>query len=160
MNSLKRSVITALLLSLLLSLTGCIVIPLHGKYDIDKTDLSSVQIYDLRNCETHEYDFMEYDPPLYTVADEQVDDFLKDLSKIRFTDHIIIALMAIDPSFYYGDWVVRLNYTNGTWALLSSDGYSETFDKAGRYISSNHFGCDPKEWEKFVTAYLPAEASQ
>ena len=103
---------------------------------------------------------MEYDPPLYTVADEQVDDFLKDLSKIQFTDHIIIGLLAVDPSFYYGDWVVRLNYTDGTWTLLSSDGYSETFDKAGKYISSNHFGCDPDKWERFVTAYLPADVSQ
>ena len=64
MKSLKQSIIMVLLLSLLLSLTGCIVIPVQGKYDIDKTDLSSVQIYDLRNSETHEYDFMEYDPPL------------------------------------------------------------------------------------------------
>lgn len=160
MKSLKRSVITALLLSLLLSLTGCIIIPLHEKYTINKADLSSVQIYDLRNSETHECDFMEYDPPLYTVADEQVDDFLKDLSKIRFTDHIIIGLLAVDPSFYYGDWVVRLNHTDGTWTLLSSDGYSETFDKAGKYISSNHFGCDPDKWERFVTAYLPTDVSQ
>ena len=160
MKFLKQSIIMVLILSLLLSLTGCIVIPQFKKYDINKADLSSVQIYDLRDCETHYSDFTEYDPPLYAVADEQVEDFLKDFSKIQFTDYIIIGLLAVDPGFDYGDWVVRLNYTDGTWTLLSSSGYSETFDKAGKYVTSNHFGCDPNEWEKFVTAYLPADTSQ
>ena len=80
-----------------------------------------------------------------------------DLADIQFTDTFIIVLAAVDPSFYYGDWVVRINFTNGQYTFYSCGGYGETFDAEGNCISSTYFSCDDEELKTLVGKYYETE---
>ena len=148
----------ALALCLLISLTSCIIIPIKKQYSIDPEKVTSVQIYDMRNKGSYNEDhkfFTETETPVCTV--EKTADFLTDLSNITFTDSIIITIAAIDPSFNYGDWVVRINYSDGIYSLISDAGYSQTFDANGKSIDSNHYGCEDDEWDELISKYVPSD---
>ena len=148
----------ALILCLLVSLSSCIIIPLRKQYGIDPEKVASVEIYDMRNKNQYNSDgkfFAETETPVCSV--EKVADFLSDLSNITFTDSIIIVIAAIDPSFKYGDWVVRINYSDGIYSLISNAGYSQTFDANGEQIDSNHYGCESAEWNELISKYVPGD---
>lgn len=149
--------LSVLFLFVLVSFTSCIVIPMYKHYDIDSEKVSSIEIYDLRNSETYYYDFPGEELPVYTIEKDQMTDFLSDLSDIRFSDTIIITIAAIDPSFYYGNWVVRINYTDGSYAFISCGGYGATYDENHQRTDSNHFYCDDDEWHQFIGKYVPKE---
>lgn len=137
---------------LIVSLSGCIIIPLTKYYDISAEEVESVQFYDLRNEES----YMGLDPtlePVYTIPEEDIEAFLEDFSKLEFSDSIIIALAAVDPSFYYGEWVVRINFSNGQYTFYSCGGFGETFDAEGELISSTHFSCDCEELSNLIGKY-------
>lgn len=159
MKIFKLFLSVVLMLALSLSLVGCIVIPTYKRYDsIDAENVSSVDIYDLRDSETRfGGNIVETETPIYTLEKDQVDEFLSDLADIRFNNYIILVLAAIDPSFEFGEWVVRINHTDDSYMLISCGGYGESFDANGQIISSNHYGCDDEEWEAFVTKFLPEE---
>ena len=148
-------ILSFLSFTMLISLTSCIVT--YKYYDIDSEDVLSVGIYDLRDSETHYNDFLESETPVYTIEKEQMADFLNDLSDIRFSDTIIITLAAVDPSFYYGEWVVRINYTDGSYSLISCGGYGESYDINNKVTDSNHFSCEDDEWEQFIGKYVPKD---
>ena len=112
-----------LLLAIAFALTSCIVIPVTKYYNIPRNTVSSIDIYALL-CPD---DSMTFDistaTPYYTLSDDQIEGFLTDLLDIRFEDSIIITIAAVDPSFYYGDWVAQIHYTDGTYELISCAGY-------------------------------------
>ena len=158
MKIFRAAAICSLVLAMVISLTGCIVIPIHKRYDdIDREQVASVDVYDLRNSESHYSNFLETETAVYTLSEDQLDGFFSDLANIRFTDNLIITIAAVDPSFYYGDWVVRINYADGSYSLISCSGYGETYDANGQVIDSNHFGCDDDEWEQLVGKYVPED---
>ncbi len=137
------------------SLVGCIIIPQYTYYDdIDREQVSSVDIYDLRNGD-HSARFLETEVSVYTLTEYQLDSFFSDLADIRFANHIVIVLAAVDPSFYYDDWVVRINYTDGSYCLISCGGYGETYDANHQVIDSNHYSCDDEEWNQFIGKHVP-----
>ena len=152
---MKRVAICLLLLALVSVLTGCVIIPVEEHYDVPKKEqVHSVEIYDLREVSA-EMRLPEGLTPVYTLQKSQLESFWKDLKEISFTDHIIIVLAAVDPSFSFGDWVVRINYRDGNYTLLSSAGYNVTFNAQGKQEDRNHWSCDDEEWEQFVLKYLP-----
>lgn len=152
---LYRSFAAALMvLVLIVSLSGCIIIPLSKHYDISAEEVASVQFYDLRNQESTAYSgFDKTQQPVYTVPQEQTEEFLNDFSNLRFSDTIIIVLAAIDPSFSYGDWVIRINFSDGRYSFYSSRGYGETRDAESNFISSTHFSCDDEDLENLISKY-------
>ncbi len=139
------------------ALTGCIVIPQYKYYDISSDEVESVQIYDLRTSETYYGDFIEKDNPVYTLPEDIIDDFLTKLSEIRFKDSIIITIAAVDPSFTYDEWIARINYTDGSYDLISCDGYGQSYNENNEVTDTNHYGCDNEKWKEFITGYLPEE---
>lgn len=155
----RRQTLSLLILSLamLVTLTGCIVIPQYKQYDIAPEEVSSIEIHYLQERTQYREQSPGAETLAYTLEDAQKADFLSDLSDIRFSDAIIITIAAIDPSFSYGVWTVRINYTDGSYAFLSCDGYGETFDANDSRIEGNHFDCDDDEWEAFIRKYLPQE---
>lgn len=158
MKTLRFSLIVSLLLGLSIQLTGCIVIPNYKYYDdIDTANVTSVQIYDLRNVDVRDSRILDTHEPVYTLSPEQLESFWDDLASIRFNDPLIITIAAIDPSFGYDVWVVRINYADNTFSLISSGGFNQTFDENNQAIDSNHYNCDDEEWNKFIGRYLPAE---
>ena len=147
---------TLLILALLLSLSSCIVIPIYKNFDLDPETVSSVQIYDLRFGDSYYDDFLEQEFLLvHTLEASQTSDFLSDLAEIRFSKHLVIMIAAMDPSFHYGDWVVRVNYTSGAYSLISCDGYGTEYDANGELIKTHHFGCDREEWKDLIMRYIP-----
>lgn len=150
---MKRAfLICILFLTVLVSLTGCIMIPIHKQYDIDPKEVSSIEIYDLRGG-----GYLSAETLAYTIEEDQTEDFLRDLSDIRFTDHIIITIAAIDPSFDYGEWTVRVNYTDGSYSFISCAGYGETYDANNEVIDCNHFECETYKWKALIRKYVPEE---
>ena len=158
MKLYKRFAFAIITIFLLLSMCGCIIIPLSKYYDISAEDVTSVQFYDLRNAETAEYyGFYKDYEPVYTLPEEENADFLNDFAKLEFTDTIVIVLAAIDPSLTYGDWVVRINFSNGEYTFYSCGGYGETFDAEGNCIDTTFFSCDVAELETLIGKYYDIE---
>ncbi len=155
---MKRIVllITTILL-LMCVLTSCIIIPKYKNFDISSDTVSSIEIYDLRNSKTHYSDFLETETPAYKIAEKTNNDFLSDLKNIEFSDTIIITVAAVDPSFTYDDWVARINYNDGSYELISCDGYGEKFNENDEVTESHHFSCDNDEWHTFIEKYVPEE---
>ena len=159
MKAFRLVAICSLMLAMIISLTGCMIIPVHKYYDdIDREQVSSVDFYDLRNSETtRQSDFLKTETAVYTLPQDQLDGFFDDLANIRFTDRIIIVLAAIDSFGGYYDWVARINYTDGSYSLISCDEYGALYDATGQEISFNRFGCDDYEWEQFIGKYVPKD---
>ena len=155
---MKRIVLFILTVILVTStLTSCIVIPMYKKFEIDANTVASIEIYDLCEADSLYGGFVKTETPVYEIPTEKNTDFLNDLAKIRFSDTIIIVLAAIDPSFYYDEWTVRINYTDGSYELISADGYGQTYANYGEVIDSHHFGCDQEEWLAFIGKYIPED---
>ena len=155
---MKKIILSVMVSILLLSvLTGCIVIPLRHNFEINADEVESVDIYDLREVDTLYGDFVETEKPVYKIPADKNVEFLSELSKIEFSDSIVIVLAAVDPSFYYGEWTVRINYTDGSFELISSHGFGERFDKNGEIADTHHWGCDSEEWHEFISNYVPED---
>ena len=153
---LYKLFIVLLIFSLLLTFAGCI--SWSKKYDdIVPEDISSVEFYDLCDSDQRGSGFHKAITPVYSLPDEQLDNFLNALSTIRFTDGIILLPVAWDPSFDYGKWVVRLNYADGAYTFLSDHGFGESYDANNNLISSNHYGCDSDEWSALIIQFLPED---
>ena len=152
---MKRLVLLTITVLMISTLASCVVIPLHKRFEIDTNTVASIEIYDLCESDSLYGGFLKTETPVYEIPEEKVANFLNDLSNIRFSDTIIITIAAVDPSFYYDDWTVRINYTDGSYELISCDGYGETFDENGENTDSHHFGCDQNEWWMFIAQYVP-----
>ena len=154
MASCKRLVLGIMVLVLSLSLCGCLIIPISQHYDIPIEDVVSIQFYDLRGEDaSHYHGFHNSCEPVFTLAEEDKAAFLEDFSALEFTDTILIVLAAVDPSFEYGDWVVRFNFTNGRYGFCSYAGFGETFEADGSRISSTHLSCEKEELEALIRKY-------
>lgn len=155
---MKRiALLTVSIILIMCCLSGCIVIRRYRHFDIDPITVSSIQVYDLCDDDGWESQFLATDIPVYEISEEQTADFISDLNDIEFSDHLIITIAAIDPSFNYGEWTVRINYNDGTYELISDGGYGETYDSNNEWVSSHHWSCDAAEWEAFIGKYVPAD---
>ncbi len=146
-------IISAFILTI--SLCGCIAVPISKHYSYSSDEIDSIQFYDLRSSESEIYPgFDKSIKPAYTLPQEDIDDFLIDFSNLEFSDSFFIVLAAVDPSFSYGDWVIRINFTNNQYTFYSCDGYGETFDDKGNCISSTHFSCSDEDLDSLVNKYF------
>jgi hypothetical protein len=139
------------------AMTSCVIIPIYKNFEIDADTVASIEIYDLREADSLYSNFVKTESPVYEIPQEKKAAFLNDLAEIHFSDAIIIVLAAIDPSFYYDVWTIRINYTDGSYELISSDGYEEAYDSNGESVDIHHFGCDQEEWWAFIGKYVPED---
>ena len=92
MKPFKQFLFVLLTFVLIVSLSGCIIIPLTKYYDISSEEVVSVQFYDLRNQDSAHYSgFDTILEPVYTIPEEDTEDFLDDFeikeeNKINFPD--------------------------------------------------------------------------
>lgn len=159
MKRIKPVVLLFLTAAILLSLSGCIMIPQYESYDFSVDEVISIQFYDLRKPEDRGdfHQAVDSIDPVYTVSDEDTGKFLKDFSRLTFEDTIIITIAAVDPSFSFGQWVVRINFTNGNYTFYSCAGYGATFDSEGEWISDTHFSCDDEQLALLIRKYYEFE---
>ena len=90
------------------SLSSCI--KLHHKFDsIDKTNVTGIEIYDLRDDYYHDVGFYELIDPVYTLSPEQYADFLDTLTELNFTTGLIL-FASNDPTLdYCSTMVIKIN---------------------------------------------------
>ena len=154
MKRCKRILLTITAVLLAISLSGCIIIPMTKYYNLPIEEVASVQFYDLRNhADWQMPGFDDKCEPVYTLPEEDIEAFLKDFSKVKFSDTIVIMLASVDPSFSYGNWVVRINFTNGQYTFYSCGGFGETMDASGNTISTTHFYCKEEMLIQLIGKY-------
>ena len=159
--------ITALFAALLLlvSLTGCMFIPSWKQIDVryDASEIVSVELYHLTDSYSGRFngskiDQMEEDlDPIDTLDAENHEDFVKDLEKLVFTDHMIIVLAAMDPYYCYKGYTVKITYQNGDYDILSPIG--QLYDSGDDYQESR-WDCDEKKWERFIKDYFTVDGAE
>ena len=157
MKCIKIISLTVIFALISMSLSSCIV--LNHKFDnIDKTNVTSIEIYDLRDDYSHGVGFYELMDPVYTLSPEQHDDFLDTLTKLKFTT-VLIVIAANDPSLHYSDTMtVKINHSNGEFETVSPHGYAERYDPIEDSIHAWDYGsCDYSEWELLLKSVVPQE---
>lgn len=160
--------ITALFVALMLtfSLTGCVFIPSWKQVDVrhDTSEIVSVELYNLTVSYMGRFhgredciDQMEEElDPIDTLDAENYDDFVKDLEKLTFTDHLILVLAAMDPAYYYRGYTVKITYENGDYDILSPTG--QLYDSGEKYIEDG-WNCDEDKWNSFIEKYFAVNES-
>ena len=158
----NKSIVYCLLLFLItafvFSILGC-WIPSKEMYytDIDKEDVVSIEIFDCI-IEVDSYQSvgiatLKEKEPIYSLADAQIEPFLKDLSEIRFFSEGGLAIGAVDPSFNFGRRVVKISYQNGDCLYLSDRMYC-AMDSVDDKDYSYHCKPDEEEWESLINKYI------
>ena len=139
------------------ALSGCIILN-HKFDDIDKTNVTSIEIYDLRDDYYHDAGFYELMDPIYTLSPEQNAEFLDTLTRLRFTTALVV-FAANDPSLHYGyEMTVKVNHSDGSFKTVSPFGYSEHYDPASDSVGSWDYGsCDIAAWELLMKSVVPSE---
>ena len=157
MKCVKIVSITVIFALISTALSSCMV--LNHKFDyIDKTNVTSIEIYDLRDDYSHDVGFYELMDPIYTLSPEQHADFLDTLTKLEFTT-VLVLIAANDPNLSYADtMIVKINHSNGEFETVSPYGYAEQYDPNEDDIHAWDYGsCDYSKWELLLKSVVPQE---
>ena len=164
-----RKITTAFIaLLLVFSLSGCMFIPEWQKIDVryDPSEIVSVELYDLtqRSYDGRFYgldediDQMEEDlDPIDALNADKYADFVRDLMDLTFTDHFFVILVAaMDPSYSYYGYTVKITYQNGDYDIISRT--CQLYDKGEDY-NENTWNCDEDEWNSFIKSNFSVDTS-
>lgn len=157
MKCIKIITVALILALIATSLSSCMV--LNHRFDyIDKTNVTSIEIYDLRGDYHHDVGFYELMDPIYTLSAEQYADFLDTLTKLKFTSTLIL-IAANDPNLHYSNTMtVKINHSNGVFETVSPYGYAEQYDPNEDDIHAWDYGsCDDEKWELLLKSVVPEE---
>lgn len=157
MKCIKIISITVIFTLIAMSLSSCI--KLNHKFDnIDKTNVTSIEIYDLRDEYSHDVGFYELMDPIYTLSPEQHDDFLDTLTRLEFTT-VLIVIAANDPSLHYANTMtIKINHSDGSFETVSPYGYAEQYDPNEDSLDAWDYGsCDYSDWELLLQSVVPQE---
>lgn len=157
MKCIKIIAATVIFILIAMALSSCVV--LNHKFDyIDKTNVTSIEIYDLRDDYSHGAGFYELMDPIYTLSPEQHADFLDTLTKLEFTQMLVI-IAANDPSLQYTNTMtVKINHSNGGFETVSPYGYAERHGPDDDGVHAWDYGsCDYSEWELLLKSVVPQE---
>ena len=157
MKCIKLITATLIFTLIAISLSSCII--LHHKFDsIDKTNVTGIEIYDLRDDYYHDVGFYELIDPVYTLSPEQYADFLDTLTELKFTTALLL-IAANDPILHYGStMVIKINHSNGGFETVSPHGYAEQYDPDEDDIYAWDYGsCDDAMWELLLKSVVPEE---
>ena len=157
MKFIKIISITVIFTLIALSLSSCI--RLNHRFDsIDKTNVTSIEIYDLRDDYYHDAGFYELIDPVYSLSPEQYADFLDTLTELEFTS-VLILIAANDPNLSYSrTMTVKINHSNGVFETVSPYGYAEQYDPNEDSLDAWDYGsCDYSDWELLLQSVVPQE---
>ena len=156
---MKRIALVLLCVALLLSLTGCIWIPVWEKplHLYGDSPVTSVSLY-VVDQEIF-LDFQdgvlnldeEYDPIAF-LPEDQMEDFCENMQKLGFRNDVFIVLAAMDPAYlgHVGN-LIRVDYENGNFEVVCSE---RTYQYDGLQYSSAA-NCDTEKWNAFLAEYFP-----
>ena len=147
---MRKVLILFLVVVLAFSCTGCFQITLDRGYELhqDKSQIKSISL-----CVEFRGDPLKQ---FKTLDPSQFDVFIDDLEALPFADKWLIVLLpaAIDPSFYFGKYVIRFEYLDGSVEHISDFGYQEyTAGDTGR-LQSEHYSIAEDPWYDFLEKYF------
>ena len=157
MKCIKTITVILIFALIATSLSACMKVS-HRFDDIDKTNVASIEIYDLRGDYSHDAGFYELMDPVYTLSPEQHADFLDTLTKLKFTT-VLILIAANDPSLHYSNTMtVKINHADGSFETVSPYGYSEQYGSNEDDLHAWDYGsCDYSKWELLLKSVVPSE---
>ena len=156
---MKRTALVLFCVALLLSLTGCIWIPvwekplnLYGDSPVTSVSLYVVENEIVMDVQDGVLNLDEDYEPVAVLSDDQMEDFCKNAQKLGFRDDIVIIPVAMDPVYwsYYGN-LIRVDYENGSFEVICSHGLY-WYDGKQHYSAAN---CDTEKWNAFLAEYFP-----
>lgn len=171
---MKKALFIIIASLLIISLTGCIIIPL--KPDIELThgidSIEKIEIYDVpgnvniiemwgRSTEDwyaeHSESFVfverissELEPSAY-IPEEDYEDFLDGLCNLPFEDYVIIVLAAMDPAYHYSSPLIIITYDDGNADIISAVGQCFGVNEGEGFERS--FDCDEEIFKEFIKEY-------
>ena len=147
---MRKVLILFLVVVLAFSCTGCFQITLDRGYELhqDKSQIKSISL-----CVEFRGDPLKQ---FKTLDPSQFDVFIDDFEALPFADKWLIVLLpaAIDPSFYFGEYVIRFEYLDGSVELISDCDFQEYKSVDAAYSQTEHYSIDKDPWYDFLEKYF------
>ena len=159
---MKKFILTLTIMSLLcLSLAGCIAWKTSEDYELlqDISNIESIRIYSTNYSSDRIYDYSDPEDPcgalLGEILYEQFSQFVDELIGLSFVDeHLIILFpVAFDPNFYYGNYIVKIEYSDGSCELIS-DIIQRQFTVDEDYPDTIRYVIDAEHWLAFLQKWV------
>ena len=153
----KRFVIVVLALSMMFTLSGCIYVTIDEYYEIahDTPEIESIALYMTSQEEDAQINEL-IETPVAEISPDDFDEFVDDLEKLPFVNGMYIMLAAMDPSFFFGDYVIKINYKNDDYELISNSSFQQVYYANGE-IDDLHYSIDDTAWAGFLQKYFGIE---
>ena len=158
---MKKIVLTVIAVSIVcMFLSGCIHWETEVNYELlhDISQIQSIRVYD-EDYSDGAYDYSDPVDPcgdlLGEISSDQFDNFVKELTELPFTESHLIILFPVtyDPNFYYGEYIVKIEYFDGSCELIS-DWLSRQFRLNERYPNTIRYGVDNEVWMDFLQKWV------
>ena len=151
---LRKVFVFVLVVILSINLSGCIPIILDEYYEISQPmdQIQSIAIYARSYEEDAEYNEL-CETPLVIIPQEDFSGFIAELEAVYCKDVIFITIAAVDPSFYFGDYVVQIDYIDSSQEFVSNAGFQYT-EGADGSVDLSHYSYDRDQWDAFISKYV------
>ena len=159
---MKKTILTVILLSLICTtLVGCIQWETPVSYELihDPSDIKSIRIFITDDDSEVLYDYSDPDDPcgelLGEIPSEQFSAFTNELSGLSFVEsHLIILFpVAYDSNFYYGSYIVKIEYHDGSCELIS-EYIQRQFRGNEKYPDTTRYNTEYETWLAFLRNWV------
>ena len=157
---MKKIVLALIVFSIIcMVLTGCIHWETSVDYKLlhDTSQIQSIRIYKTKSGIGYNYSD-PIDPCsalLGEISSDQVADFVEELTALPFTESHLILLFpaAVDPNFYYGNHIVKVEYLDGSCELISYC-IQRQFPLNEKYPDTTRYGTENEQWLDFLQNWV------
>ena len=157
---IKKILAVLLFCSVCLSLSGCIYWETSTSYELmhDVSHISCIRIYDTYTNDVS-YDYRDPNEPcvdlIGEIPSDQISAFVDDLTGLSFVDQHFILLFPVtyDPNFYYGPYIVKVEYEDGSCELIS-ECIQYKFYANEKYPYSYDYSVEWDAWLDFLQKYV------
>ena len=159
---MKKIVLILIALSLIcLTLSGCIHWKTSVNYEL-MHDISSIKSIGIYSAEL--FDVTAPGNPcgelLGEIPSDQFAVFTAELTDRSFVDSHLILLFpaAYDPNLFYGDPIVKIEYHNGHFELISN-GIQSEFQQSEQCSDWTGYSVDEEQWQAFLRKWVEMSKS-
>ena len=162
---MRKIISVMLLLSLVcVCFTGCISWETPVKYELmhDVSEILSIRIYCTDDGSDVVYNYSDPDDPcrilIGEIPSEHYSNFVEELVGLSFSEsHMILMVpLPIDPNFYYGKYLVKVEYIDGRCELISNP-LSYQFEANGDISKLIRYSIDRELWLSFLQNWVDIE---
>ena len=155
---MKRTFQTLVLMSLIcVILTGCIHWQTSEIYELkhDISEIKSIRIYSTADNYSYSDPIEPCGELLGEIPAEQYAQFTEELTGLSFVESHMILLIpdSYDPNFYYGYYIVKIEYHDGSWELIS-DIIQRQFSANDRISSTTRYSTAQESWLAFLQNWV------